>query len=330
MRRPQRRIRTALAAMLCAAAVALTTAAAPAPDPYAAPAPKAPLGADVGPAVGADVSANVSARYAAVRADIAQALATAQRTHDAGKAKAFTQFLAPGRQFLAFDGRGSGRVVEVLGDLATADRIAVLVPGVDSTLVNFDSRKWAGGGARELAAEAQRREPGARLAVVAWLGYASPRAVSLAVLTDRRAAEGSHELEEFLGELHRVKPNAHTSLLCHSYGSVVCAKAADGPPVDDIALYGSPGTGAENVADLDTTARVWAARGSDDWIQLVPHVSWLGIGFGPDPVSRGFGAQVFDAGSVKHSEYLKPGTTALRNLALIALGRDGEVSRESH
>jgi hypothetical protein len=319
MRQPRRRVRTALATTLCAATVALTTAAAPGPDPYAAPAATAPLTAD-----------GIDARYAAIRADIARALETARRTHDSDKVAAFTEFLYPGRQFLAFDPRGSGRVVEVLGDLAGAERIAVIVPGVDSTLGNFDSRKWAGGGARALAEEARRQAPGTRLAVVAWLGYASPKAVSMSVLTDGRAAEGGHELEEFVGELRRANPSAHTSLLCHSYGSVVCAKAADGPPVDDIALYGSPGTGANNVADLKTTARVWAARGSDDWIQLVPHARLFGIGFGPDPVSRGFGARIFDAGSVTHSDYLRPGTTALRNLALIALGRDAEVSYDQH
>src|SRR5262245_60660295 len=38
---------------------------------------------------------------------------------------------------LVYDPRGDGRIAQVVGDLATADRIAVLVPGVDNTLANF-------------------------------------------------------------------------------------------------------------------------------------------------------------------------------------------------
>ncbi|MBM0280156.1 alpha/beta hydrolase, partial [Micromonospora tarensis] len=50
----------------------------------------------------------------------------------------YADWAADGRRFLLFDRRGDGRAVEVLGDLAGADRIAVLVPGVGSTLADFD------------------------------------------------------------------------------------------------------------------------------------------------------------------------------------------------
>ncbi len=43
----------------------------------------------------------------------------------------------PSRHFLTFDGRGQGLAVEVLGDLAHADRVAVLVPGSDTTLETY-------------------------------------------------------------------------------------------------------------------------------------------------------------------------------------------------
>ncbi|MFC5851095.1 alpha/beta hydrolase [Streptomyces chlorus] len=39
----------------------------------------------------------------------------------------------PVRHLLAFDSRGPGLVTEILGDLAHADRVAVLVPGSDTT-----------------------------------------------------------------------------------------------------------------------------------------------------------------------------------------------------
>jgi hypothetical protein len=49
------------------------------------------------------------------------------------------------------------------------------------------------------------------------------------------------------------------------------------------------------------------------------------LGFDADPVSRSFGARSFEAGDGGHSDYLRPGTKSLRNLALIALGRSDDV-----
>src|SRR3954453_1864906 len=50
----------------------------------------------------------------------------------------YATWAAQGRHFLEFDPAGDGRAVEVLGDLATATRVAILVPGVDSVLADFD------------------------------------------------------------------------------------------------------------------------------------------------------------------------------------------------
>ncbi|GAA1596073.1 alpha/beta hydrolase family protein [Actinomadura kijaniata] len=271
--------------------------------------------------------ATLPARYAAAHREIGRAHATAERVRDAGRARALAGFLRPGRRFLSFDARGDGRVVEVLGDLERADRVAVVVPGADGNLVNFDSPKWAGGGARALADQARRAAPGVRLAVVAWLGYASPSTRGPVVLTAGRADDGARELRRLVAGIHAVNARAKVGLLCHSYGSVVCGRAAPDLPVDEIALFGSPGTTAGSAAGLRTAARVWAGRSEGDWMTYVPKVRALGIGFGRDPVSPAFGAVRFDAGTGPHSGYLRAGSTALRNLTLIALGRDAEVRR---
>ena len=84
---------------------------------------------------------------------------------------------------------------------------------------------------------------------------------------------------------------------------------------------------ASSAAALDTTARVWAGRGTSDWIQYVPHVQFFGLGFGEDPMSPAFGARIFDAGSGGHSGYFRPGSVSLRNLAYIALGDPAAVTR---
>ncbi|WP_433473336.1 alpha/beta hydrolase [Spirillospora sp. CA-142024] len=327
-RRPRaRRLRRVLAATASIGVVMLTTAGTGHADPYAAPV-----------AVPRMAPSTLDVRYAAERGSIEEALKTAQKVGDVRRNKALGAFLQPGRRFLYFDPRGGGRAIEVIGDLARARRVAVLVPGADTTLSAFDKRggkPWStpGGGARAVYTQARSMSPDPGLAVVAWLGYAAPKTFSGDVLTDERAAEGAVRLRHFLKGVHQVNPGASVGLLCHSYGSVVCGRAAlDGADsaalrqVTDIALYGSPGTTAWSASRLSSTARVWAGRGATDWMEDVPHVRIFGLGLGPDPVSPGFGARVFEAGSGGHSDYLAPGSASLRNLTDIALGRPSTVT----
>nr|WP_309235556.1 alpha/beta hydrolase [Streptomyces sp. TRM64462] len=257
-------------------------------------------------------------RYAASRDGIRAAEAVAAGHGDRRRAAALRAMAGPERQFLSFDGRDGGRAVEVFGDLAAAERIAVLVPGSDTDLDSYD-RFRAG-------AVALREETGGRVAVIAWLGYATPSALSLRALTAGRADEGASRLRGFVERLGATLPAGRISLLCHSYGSVVCARAVSGLRVSDVVLYGSPGTGADSVDALRTGATVWAGRGGGDWIADVPHVRLplvlTTVGFGTDPVSDEFGARVFDAGEGGHSDYLKPGSVALRNIGRIVSGRD--------
>ncbi|RAY15698.1 hypothetical protein DPM19_07905 [Actinomadura craniellae] len=298
------------AVMAITAVVAVVPAAGAArPDPYPVPRPLPALSATT-----------IDARYAAADREIRSALEVAGWARDTGRVRALTALLRPGRRFLSFDGRGDGRAVEVIGDLARAERVAVVVPGADNSLDNYDgSWKFVGGGARALGEEVRRLAPGSRTAVVAWLGYDPPATSSFAVLGTRRADAGARELRRFVAGLRRGG-RARIGLLCHSYGSVVCARALPGLPVDDVALYGSPGTTARSAAGLRTPARVWAGRSSGDWMAYIPHIRVFGAGFGADPVSPAFGARIFAAGSGTHADYLRPGTRSLRNLALIALG----------
>jgi hypothetical protein len=174
-------------------------------------------------------------------------------------------------------------------------------------------------------AQARELDPRARLAVIAWLGYLTPSTLSPAVMTSGDAGQGADALRPFVNDL--VRHGHQVALICHSYGSVVCGLAAAHLPVTDIAVVGSPGMDASSVRALHTTARVWAGRGAGDWIQHVPHVHFLGLGFGQDPMAPAFGARIFACGSGGHSDYFKPGGIALRNLARIALGEPAGVTR---
>jgi len=305
--------RTLLAALIMGAVVVpVATAAARPRIPAPAPATLAPM-----------TASTLDAAYAANTANAAEAARMAVDSGDPTRATADRAMADPSRQFLSFDGRGMGQAVEVFGDLADADRVAVLVPGSDTTLETY--------GRFRAGALSLHEELGPSTAVIAWLGYETPRTVSTTVLTADRAEEAAPRLQRFIGELRGVVgEKAHVSLLCHSYGTVVCAGAAQGLDVEDIALVGSPGTGVDSVAALHTSARVWAARGGDDWIANVPHVRaevfGTTVGFGTDPVTPDFGAHVFAAGDGGHSDYFTPGSVSLDNLARIVRGDTSEVT----
>jgi hypothetical protein len=308
------RLRYLAAAPLLVATMFGTTAAAW-PSATADP-PQAP------PAL---TSSALSARYAAG----ARAAGTAERTavRDGDRPLAGALATLRTRQVLFFDPNGQGVAAMVIGNLATAHRVAILVPGSDTTLTTFFSRGAAspGGGALALAAEARRLDPGTDLAVIAWLGYPAPAMLSPAVMTSGDAGQGARALRPRVAAPGRPRhPGAH---LGPSYGSVVCGLAAPHLPVTDIAVFGSPGMDASSAASLGTTARVWAGRESGDSIEYVPHVRLFGLGFGADPMSPGFGARVFATGDSGHSGYLEPGSVSLRNLAYIALGDPAAVTR---
>ncbi|MEU8332121.1 alpha/beta hydrolase [Micromonospora sp. NPDC048839] len=240
----------------------------------------------------------------------------------------YADWVADGRRFLSFDRRGDGRTVEVLGDLADADRIAVLVPGVGSTLADFDrglggvARRAPAAQARQLYRELRASEPSARVAVLAWLGYDPPDGVVTAAggLSARRGAAG---LAGLLRELAARRPAATITLVGHSYGSLVVALAAAGAPaqVTDVVSLGGVGAGVQRADDLPGGRRFWAAEASTDWIRRVPPVRLPGLGFGRRPGDPSFGARTLPVSGVTgHDGYLAPGSATLVAVAAVVLG----------
>ncbi|MGW0434934.1 alpha/beta hydrolase [Micromonospora sp. NPDC003197] len=110
------------------------------------------LGLLVPPATPTATPMPTVARFGAAYSQVAAAL------RDAGEP--YAGWAEQGRNFLAFDPRGSGTAVEVLGDLTGADRIVVLVPGVATTLADFD--RGLGGVAHRAPGRQARVRSGAR------------------------------------------------------------------------------------------------------------------------------------------------------------------------
>ncbi|QTD98311.1 alpha/beta hydrolase [Streptomyces cyanogenus] len=318
------------------------------PDPEAAPARLARFFASLTPherdrlahryplAVGNMNGAPVSLRYRANRIALDQArkvehgrmhdsrLSSAGQQDAARRMERYASLLDADRHILAFDPEGSGRVAEVFGNLDKAERISVVVPGVDTDLLTFQRtyRKYSApvGMAKALYAAERAADPTTRTAVIAWADYTSPDGLGVDAATGLRAEEGAVRLNRLLSALPGRAP---VSMFCHSYGSVVCGVAAHGMPrrVADIAVAASPGMRVTKASRLGTTARVWAMRDASDWVQDVPYLELGGLGHGADPVSSAFGARVLSARDAQgHSGYFQPGTDSLRNLADIGVG----------
>ncbi|WP_367323458.1 alpha/beta hydrolase [Streptomyces sp. HUAS ZL42] len=318
------------------------------PDPHAAPALLARFFASLSTAertslarryplaVGNMNGAPVELRYRANRTALAQARKTERRRmHDprltpAGQQEAgrrmhrFESMMSKDRQILAFDPEGSGRAAEVFGDLGKAERISVVVPGVATDLLTFQrtNRRYSApvGMAQSLYDAERAASPATRTAVIAWADYTAPDGLGIDSATAMRAESGALRLNSLLRALPGGAP---VSMFCHSYGSVVCGVAARGMPrrVVDIAVAGSPGMRVASASRLGTSARVWAMRDADDWVQDVPYLEVGGLGHGEDPVSAAFGARVLSAQDAKgHAGYFEPGTDSLSNFAEIGVG----------
>jgi pimeloyl-ACP methyl ester carboxylesterase len=228
---------------------------------------------------------------------------------------------------LASDHHGDGRTVEVVGDLRTAERVAVIVPGVSTTLDNFD-RGLGGVARRSPYWQASRlyeaaRATGARVAVVAWLGYDPPDGIGLGAVRSDQAVAGARALVRFVAEVVAYRPSASITLIGHSYGSLVLAYAAGRLPaqVTDLVALGSPGMDVTRASQLRTHARLWVGSAGGDWTRWLPDIRILGLGHGTNPSRPWFGARRLEVGGAGgHDGYFLPGTASLRSIAAVVDG----------
>lgn len=257
---------------------------------------------------------------------------TIEQVPEVAEPLTYEQRIVDGRRLLALD-EDSGRVAEVFGDLNEADSIVVFVPGASWNLQKFDDDAPMSprNAARNLVERADRSagddEAGndaPRVAAVAWLGYQPPPGIGMAALRSERAEAGATELTR----LTRWLPDdASITLACHSYGGVVCGKAASDAPIDNIVSIGGAGMDVSSVHDLDTTANVWAAQAPEDNIRFVPGFRVAGFGHGSSPATPSFGGTLLDTGDAReHSDYYDPDGVTMANLLRIAEGRYAEVT----
>lgn len=162
---------------------------------------------------------------------------------------------------VAFGRRGHALTAAIsYGDLADADRVSVVVPGMLSTVGNIASLSrsaqniYQGVYQRTQLPTEQHSDHSdtgqqpSRDAVVAWMGYDSPEIPQEPWM--RHAHMGSSALADALGELraHTAQPGGPGAdrwigVVAHSYGSTTAAEALkiSDAPVDVFATVGSAG-----------------------------------------------------------------------------------------
>ena len=210
------------------------------------------------------------------------------------------------RHFLLFDPKGDGRIAEVFGDLQAADNVAVIVPGMNNEMSNYDTHL------RPAGQNVLSAAPNPSTATITWLGYDTPEGVDGASAVETR--RGGKALAKFVKGLSSYGEK-HTTVIGHSYGTTVVANAAasHGMSADDLVFVGSPGLGIAPNATMGD-ARLWYGDTNSDFV-----VNWLRPIHGPGPAD--WGAKRFSTDlSHGHSEYFRDNTESVRNIARITDG----------
>ncbi|MGY1600798.1 alpha/beta hydrolase [Geodermatophilus sp. SYSU D00815] len=216
---------------------------------------------------------------------------------------------------------GQGLVGLAVGDLDTADAVALLVPGILTTPEGDLARVVDD--TADVLASASAATPALAVAGLAWLGYRTPHDPP-SIVTRGAARRGGDALDDDLDGLAAARralaaPLPRTTVLAHSYGTVVVDEAAGEAgrlAADALVLLGSPGL-QRDAGELEA-AEVYAAASPFD------PVSWSGW-FGDSPTEEGFGAVELPVDAVTlHWEYHDPDGPTLAAAGEVVAAPPGE------
>jgi hypothetical protein len=243
----------------------------------------------------------------------------------------------PVRTLIALDPTSGDRAAIAIGDIDTADYVDFLVPGMYFTVVD-QMVDWTNTAAEIQAEQRQwlhRFHDPRTSAVVSWIGYRTPNVFTVASFG--LAQEGAARLTDAVNGLKSARPAAEPTIavLAHSYGATatLLALQAHAFSVDALAMVGAPGSPAQSVRDLAVPAHD----------VFVGQAVWDGIAtsgfFGSDPAAPSYGATPLGTSggvdpithvqlgpAVGHNGYFSAGSEAMRNLALVGIGRGDDVT----
>ena len=209
-------------------------------------------------------------------------------------------------------------VVLALGDLDSAAAVAVLVPGIRTT-PESDLGDQADD-ARHVAGAARVDDAGLPVAGVVWLGYRAPGFAG--ALSRDAAVRGGRQLDVSLRGLAAARPASghdlsRTTVVAHSYGTVVVGEAAARPgrlAADAVVLLGSPGMRGDARA-LEVPEVYDAAT----FLDPVAVSEW----FGTSPWRAGYGATELPVDRLAgHTHYYDVGRPTLPAIGAVVAGTE--------
>lgn len=286
---------------------------------------------------GTPLTAERAARYRAEWEKKARILRTIDEEIDVAASRGIKA------QLLRYSANDTGRAVVAMGDVDKAQHVAVLVPGMSTTVPRTLASHMRS--AEAVAARARAfavTDDGSQetVSAVAWIGYRAPQGV-VGAAVPWRANKGGQDLRSNLRGIRAASDAAetdqHITLIGHSYGSLTAGKALRGRTgVDDVAFVGSPGVGAKRATDLQVNPdNVYVAQARGDIVAL--------LGRYGDPMTEQFGAKVLSTAGDRtshdnvelseirgHSDYYDAGSESLDNLAAVVAGRPHLARTQDH
>jgi hypothetical protein len=186
------------------------------------------------------------------------------------------------RKLLVCDRGGERLKVAIgIGDFNQAQHIGVFVPGMGTTVRGNLEDYFKKAASLRSEASKVAHKPVIDYATVAWLGYDAPLSIPN-VANTHRANAGADRLENFLQGLRVIPRDSqeklHLTLLGHSYGSTTSGIAASHVQpnvVDDLVLFGSPGSGVQLGAE-------YRVPEGHRWVSAVPYPGDMVQGIGTD------------------------------------------------
>jgi len=205
-----------------------------------------------------------------------------------------------GRQILHIEIKdGKFRIIEVVGDLSSAEQVLIHVPGI-GTCIN-DYRNSIHSDAQSLFSLAEKRAGKGNVAVVSFADYEIPGAwYSKTGLIEASSGHGADTgVEPLQGLVKNLNQLGFSSdqigVVAHSYGSVVAGHAMEsGLEVGRVIVLGSPGVGADSRAELGSpNVEFHAGTAPSNWVaKVVGGQVGQAVGLPGGPVGGLIGLQV--------------------------------------
>ncbi|GAA2811729.1 alpha/beta hydrolase [Saccharopolyspora taberi] len=246
------------------------------------------------------------------------------------------------RQLMLLDTGGErAKAAVAVGNVDTADHVAVFTPGFNTTVDgSLNADKQMDELRRQAQYESDRYGEGGEVAAVTWVGTEFPQWSEIAdpdrsVASSEPAEKGGQKLGDFYKGINASREDdPHLTALGHSYGSTMTGYGLqqDGHGVDDAVLFGSPGAGTGDVQDLGLPeGHAYRIEARDDKVADLAR-------FGGDPSHldgmTGLSAKDSEVGGRKlaevtgHSSYFTPDSTSQYNMSTVVAGLPDRAVRD--